>query len=569
MHKRSEQLEVIGYSLVFLVAVLFRFINLGQLPLSDAEAVIALHAHDLITGKALLPNGDVLLTNLLAFLMYIFGNANIIVSLVNATIGTILVLMPILFRDRFNKKMLLIISFWLALDPGFISLSRQVNSTILVIFLVILALYFWFGKKAIPFAVITGVLILNGRSFWFGLIPIGFAYLVSYLRKSQSEVDIFASDQNFLSRNWRKILLSLLTTILLGSTFFFIFISQFGGIAEGFLAYFSNMPSFAARSIGMIFRTVIIYQFPLIIFGVTGLFTHFSPNKRVNQFFVFWLIFATLHILIYPSRSLEMLIWLEIPLIIATSKFLQAKLTILESEQKNIGLVSGIGLIVFGFLVLIASNLFSSTLNLSQSPITKSVLVIAGVILVAFAIFLIGWSLSWRIAGKSILIISVFYFTLYTVSASWNAAGLRSPYQNEMWSLSRVPKDADLLLSTIEDYDLWNHSDRYSSDLTVVNFDYPSMHWLLRNFTHVNFSNTFNSFLNPEMIISLPEEEIAMAESYRGQDFSFFESPNWSVLIANEWQQWILSRQIPANMVDQQQVILWVRNDLFPGANPQ
>ncbi len=569
MHKRSDQLEIIGYLLIFFIAILFRFINLGHLPLSDAEAVIALHANDLIKSNTLLQNGDVLLTNLLASLMYIFGNANFTARLINAIVGTGLVLVPILFRNRFNKVMLLITSFWLAVDPGFVALSRQINATVLVVFLAALAVYFWVNQKPIRFGLISGFLLLNGRSFWFGFIPIGFAFLVSYLRESNNQSVFSVESRKFISQNWKIILLSLIVSLILGSTFCFIFISQFTGIMNGLFTYLSNAPSYATKSIGMSIRPLLVYQFPLVLLGLFGLFSQFKTNKKVKQFLLFWLFFSTLHLLVYPSRSLEMLIWMEIPLLFAASKYIQSQLIIRESDRKNIYLVSGVGLIVFGFLVLIAINLFSSSLNLSQSPITKSVLVIAGVILVMFAIFLIGWSLSWRVAGKSILIISVFYFMLYSISASWNAAGLRSPYKNEMWSLSQTPLDADLLLSTIQEYDLWNHTDRFSSNLTVINFDYPSLRWLLRNFTEVKFSDNFNRFSNPEIVISLPEDQIEGGVSYLGQDFSYYNSPNWSVLILNEWQQWFLTRQIPANMIDQQQIVLWVRNDLFPGANPQ
>ena len=67
------------------------------------------------------------------------------------------------------------------------------------------------------------------------------------------------------------------------------------------------------------------------------------------------------------------------------------------------------------YISAVLINLMTNATSLTQSPVSKTIMVIAGVVLVLFAIFLIGWSLSWKIAGKSLLIIFMVYFGIYTL----------------------------------------------------------------------------------------------------------------------------------------------------------
>jgi hypothetical protein len=68
---------------------------------------------------------------------------------------------------------------------------------------------------------------------------------------------------------------------------------------------------------------------------------------------------------------------------------------------------------------------------------------------------------------------------------------------------------------------------------------------------------------NPDMILSPALDVVQAASNYVGQDFIVKREPAWSLLLPAEWGRWALFREVVA---EQQMVVLWVRDDLFPGA---
>ncbi len=565
MRTERKQIELAAFFLIFAFAVFIRFFNLGSLPAGDVEAATALQALQLSRGLAPQPVGDVLLTNLMAGWMYLFGNALWGARLFSALAGSLLVLLPFLFRRHFNNLVLIVIAFWIAIDPGFVAMSRQINSTGLAILVSGLAYLAFHERKSILLGIMSGLLLLTDSSFWFGLIPIAIAFALIYLRKpsgSTARVNL-AKEFDWLDR--RKYVISFLLTLTLAGTFGLIYLSQFGGIANGFLVLFTSPLDGNRPGFGVIIRMLVLYQLPLLFFGLAGLLTIRKKSAGLLPFLILWIVLVIIELALIPSISVAYVLWLELPLLILAATFLVKALKLPQDDFHSITLVGSIGIAVFGFLILISNNLFNGALNTSQTPVSKEFLIIAGGVLVLIAIFLIGWSLSWQVAGKSLLVIAVFYSFLFTISAGWNASGLRIPYENEMWSLSQRPKDSDLLLETIREYSLWSHGNETAAEILVVSFNSPSLEWELRNFENAGFEKNFSLNSNPEMIITPANQQIEMLESYRGQDFSYYTRPNWTVLIFSEWQDWILTRQIPANMIDRTPLILWVRNDLFPG----
>jgi len=565
MRAERKRIELASFLVIFAIAIFIRFLNLGKLPFGDVEAATALQALRLSQGSALQPAGNVLLTNLMAAWMFLFGNEAWGARFFSALAGSLLVMLPFIFKKHFNQRVLIVISFWLAIDPGFVAMSRQINSTGLAILLSGLAYLAFLEQKSIWLGILSGLLLLSGSSFWFGLIPIALAFAITYLRKSTGGAARIEPVRVFDWLNRPKFVIAFLLTLVLAGTFGFIFLSQFNGIISAILSLFSQPSIENQLSFRSIIRMLLLYQFPLLFFGLTGLFTIRKQSATLFQFLVFWLFFVVIALLLVPAKAIPYVLWLELPLVIAAASFLVRGFNIAEEDLHSIALIGGIGIAVFGFLILISNNLFTGIINTSQSPVSKEFLIIAGIVMVLIAIFLIGWSLSWRVAGKSLLIVAVFYSLLFTVSAAWNASGLRLPYQNEMWTLSQIPKDSDLLIKTISEYSLWNHGNAFAAEILVVSFDSPSLEWELRDFNNVNFVNHFSSASNPELIITPANQQIEMLQSYRGEGFSYFSGPNWTVLIPSEWRKWVLTRQIPANMVDRTDIILWVRNDLFPG----
>lgn len=565
MKINNKEIEKIGYIFIFMFTIFIRFLNLGNLPLSDLEAKIAIQSSHLLSGSDFLANSDTLITNLIAGLMYLFGNSEWVVRFISALVGSLFIFTPLLFRSYFDKNTLLLISLWIAIDPGMLALSRQINSSLLVLFFGILFFFSCTKQKPILMGIFGGILLLCGGKFWFGFIPILFMLIFFNIRSWRNKgnhlnVKIFKD-----RHQTRKFYYSLVFSIVFFGTFSLFFPSQLSGISQGFVDYIQGWKSNSGVSIWDVLRALLIYEFPIFILGIFGLIlTKRLPTKKA-RFVGLWMVLNMVHLLVYPSRQISDSVWIIFPLILFGSLFINQFGRVEESESKLVFLISGIGFIVLGFLTLISINLLTNASVTSQSPISKSILIFAGIVLVLFAIFLIGWSLSWKIAGKSILFVVIAYFGIYTLSAGWNAAGLRLPFENEMWYLGTKPVNEDLVIDTLEDYSDWNHGHKYAASIQVAGLDSPALKWALRNFENVEYINNISRTSNSEIIISKFGQTIELEESYKGQDFEWSSKPIWDLLITTEWTNWILSRRIPANMQEKESIILWIRNDLFPG----
>lgn len=563
MKSKFWKFESIAYFLIFLIAIFFRFPNLGFLPLSDVEAKLALDSYALNSPSIIVNSPQVLLTNINAAIFYVFDTNNFLVRFVPALTGSLLVIIPFFFRRYINKNFLLLISFWMAIDPGFVTLSRQVNSSLLILVFALLTCLSILNKNYALSGIFLGFLVLNGNSFWIAVLPVFFTIIILRLLKIPL-MESFTSEVQDIP--WKKLLIFFGGSVVIGSTAGFIFPGQFGNILNGFLEYLNGWTGPEHTNFWFLIRTLLIYNLPLFLFGFIGLIW-ITRNFRDRGYLIeIWLFLNFLQLLLYPQRNVEMLIWVMIPLLISASTFLSSHISMYGTNKKTIVTVVGFGLIFLGFMTLISLKIGSTAWQQTGNNSWSVMLVAFGFILILLAVFLIGWTISWKTAGKSFLFLVIIYLGIYSVSASWNAAGLRKPYQNEMWWLDSVPVEQDLVTSTIDNYSDWNGGFKNNAEIKVVNFDYPSIRWALREYKNTQFINVLPNLSNPQMIISRIDEQISMVDSYRGQDFTWSTKPVWSFLTNSEWETWFLSRRIPIEKQDPIRIVLWVRNDLFPGS---
>src|SRR5512140_3657755 len=100
MNSSSIKNEGWLYWLAFLIALGFRFIQLGASPLTDSEATLALQALHIALGKAPLlasQPGYILFTSIL---FAVIKNTNFMARFIPALVGSALVFVPYLFREK-------------------------------------------------------------------------------------------------------------------------------------------------------------------------------------------------------------------------------------------------------------------------------------------------------------------------------------------------------------------------------------------------------------------------------------------------------------------------------------
>ncbi len=99
----------------------------------------------------------------------------------------------------------------------------------------------------------------------------------------------------------------------------------------------------------------------------------------------------------------------------------------------------------------------------------------------------------------------------------------------------------------------------------VVISQKPSLRWAMRNWNQVRFADTLAVGELPSAVISSGEDvSPRFSVAYRGQDFAWSVYPNWGGALPQDWPRWLAFREAPQRT---EQIILWVRGDVFPGGS--
>jgi len=313
----------------------------------------------------------------------------------------------------------------------------------------------------------------------------------------------------------------------------------------------------------------LFYEIAAILFGVIGTVYIIRKNQIAGLFITGIITFSIVQIVLMSEKTIVMNAIIVFSLMIAGSYFLNQFIYIPGQIKMKIIIVTLIALVILFFISLAFMGMFANSYQGEQENILRIFFIIAGFALIIGAGLLAGWAISWEIAGKSFLLLSVSYLLIFTISASVNASGLRSPYQNEILSINPVPIEHDLLIQTLENYSEWNYGDKKSINIHILGDQPTSLYWALRDFDNISKGDVISLDQKIDAIISNADQNLVQADSFRGQDILWTSKPAWSSMNANETTQWLLTRRAPQDMLIQKSVIIWIRNSLFPGANTQ
>lgn len=567
MIKKTITIEHLLYILIIIIGIAFRFFHLGSLPLSDAESAVSLHALGLISKESNPGYSDqTFLANIQAILFFLIGNSNFIARLFPALIGVSFILIPPLFRNYFSPRAMLILSFWIAVSPTFIALSRQVDSTILFLLSIFLFIYFLIIRKIIPSAIFFVISLICGKIFFWTLIPvfITIVFLQLFLNKQN---DLFYDKfvQSIKLFQWKKFGIASIFAYVLLSTMLFVFPDQFSGVGYGLNAYLDSWTNLSSIHLSDLVRGMLFYEIGAILFGIAGIIYIVRKNQPAGLFITGILSFSFIQLVLIFEKSIIYNLIIILPLIIAGSFFIDHFATFRQTFEPKILVVSSIALSIIFFISLAFMSMFANPYQGAQENSLRIFFIIAGFALIIAAGLLAGWAISWEIAGKSFLLVATTFLTFITVSAGVNASGLRKPYQNEILYISPIPIEQDLLIDTLEDYSGWNYGEKESINIFVMGEQPASLLWALRNFDNISQGNEVPLNEKVDAIITNADQTLVQSNSYRGQDILWTSKPAWDIMSGTEFAQWFLSRRAPQDGLNQKSYIVWIRNSLFPG----
>ncbi len=558
MNHRHFKHEGWPYALAFLVAVILRFAQLGAMPLTDAEAAPALQALQITQGlkPTLAPHPFYILSTAALFFIY-GGGTDSLARVIPALAGSLLVLTPLLFAERIKPRVAVVLAFFLALDPGLVALSRQIASPILALTFLLFALGFHDRNKPKIAAVFAAFAFLSGPSIWNGLLGLaitwGLLRLINSRRSQPSTPETGTSTIDL-----RPLTLPFLAAFLIAGSLFFI-------VPNGLSAALASIPIFIGNWLspplvpaGRLFFSLFIYQPLGVLLGILAIVRGWRTGGRRIIPLAIWFFAAFLLALFNPSRQLADLAWALIPLWAMSALELIRSLDIHPEERAEVGGVVFLTVFIWAFAWLDFSGLTVVPVN-SREYVMRLWLLAGSLFLLAMSLLLVaaGWSIrTARLGGSLGMTLTLGALGL---AGAFGAAGLRGQSFPEVWWLPEQPLHARLLESTVSDVSEWGLGEDHAAAVTVVGVNSPALQWVLRE-RRVFMVQSLDASSAPELVITPLQDNPALSSAYRGQDFSWRQTPIWDITVPQDWIRWMSLRTMPTSG---ETIILWARDDLF------
>lgn len=562
MTKSLSTILKIGYGLLILIAVILRFNNLGTMPLSEKEAAIALQSlTDMpMAGNLTGVNG---FTTLLGSTLFILGKSEFIARLLPALFGTLLVFAPFLYRKLIGKEIAFILSVLMVFDPGLVAFSRQVDGAIITISGLVFAGGFLVIRKPVFAGIATGLALIGSPIIWPSILAAGFALWITFSRSEDTEetrkniTGVVSLEKN----DWKNFTLATgITIVIFGSAF----LTRIGGITApilNFAAYIRGWLSAGEFPLSLILFSFVLYQPFVFLAGIIEGFRKSTSGDRSNTFLLWWFIFSLLLVVVYPSRGMDYLLITYIPLLPLAAKSVWR--IILSTERPEI---PALGQMVLVVLLVIFSWMNVIVLKFpieGQDNILRSVAAVGSLVLLLVASLLIRMGWPPRQASTGLWMGLAILLAIFSFSTAWRAAGLGQHPQAELWNYDGITEEIDLLKRTAGDLGEWNINTRQSINIVILDFPSAALKWGLRDFENVKEDTELPNLSNPAVVITRNEKVPSLANSYRGQDFALTRRTSWSLVMPSEWIKWYAFRELSS---ETEQIILWARTDLFPGA---
>jgi hypothetical protein len=556
------------YALAFLLALGLRLIQLGVMPLTDAEALPALQALRIAQSlkPALSPHPFYILSTSILFFLY-GGGTNFLARLIPALVGSMLVFAP-LIQQRIKPRPGLLLAFFIALDPGLISLSRQAASPIFAITFLIFTWAFFSQNKPRLTGIFAALALLSGPSIWSGLLGLGITwalYQIFELRlksrnqpigESQPVTETELQPSTF---NFRLSAISLAITILTAGTLFFIAPNGLSATLASIPTFINGWLSPSDVPASRLILSLLVYQPLTFLLAVFAIFRGWRKGSRKIILLSIWLLVSLLLAVFLPSRQVSDLAWTLIPLCALAALELVRNINIFPDERIEVA-----GVVVLTVLIWAFSWLDFSKINwvqaASQEYIMRFWLLFGALMLLVFSILLVasGWSLrTARIGGilGLTIVLGVFGF-----GGALGSAGLRGLNYPELWWSPNIPGQAELLRSTVNDLSDWELGDINSAPIVIAGVNSPALEWTLREH-QVILAESLDISSSPYFVITPLEDNPTLASSYRGQDFTWRQTPLWNDTLSSQaWLRWVTLRDAPQSG---ETIILWARDDMF------
>ena len=565
-------IEVLLYTSVLIGAAVLRLVNLAAAPLSTNEAGQALAA---FSGTLAPAGSSPLLYSLNQILCGLFGSSvgDAGVRLGSALIGTVLVLLPVLWRKRIGRVGALVASTALAISPTMVFASRSLNGAIVVAACALGAL--GFGLRyvelrrsiyLIGFAISMGLAALSGAGIITLAIVISIGLLITYHWSGSTEVEQLRSAVQELREEphqWRRAVGWGGAAFGLVATVGLTHVAALGSVADLASAWLAAWRAAETTNAVRLFQILVVYE-PLILFiGLLGLVMVILRTDGTSILLAVWSLGAMLILLLQPGRQPIDLVLVLTPLAMLAGMLVER---LIESLQRH-GTWALEGTLWLIAVPLVGYLLLQAGIAAARPAVGE------GTINPLFSFFLTAGLLSLIIGGIFVLAIG-FRAVLRAVSAAflialalislgnaWNATQVRAGDPHELlWGSEVTTPDIHDLLAGLE-----AASDRFTGnrDTLALSVELPqtdlALQWYLREFKRTQYAvDPAVQALRQAIITPQGVTPNAKPGEYIGASFIIRSTWNAGALSEATLVRWWFYREADPP-VPTETVVLWVK----------
>jgi hypothetical protein len=543
----------------FVVALVFRFIRLGGLPLSNMEADIALQALAVSRGLETQFGPYMAYVGLTGLDFFIFNAGNFMARFWPAFFGALIVFVPFLFRDRIGLWPATISSIFLAISPEMVGYSRIIGSPMMAFVCLLLALGFLLNRKPVLTGVAMALGLMSGPSFWIGGVILGSSFLFSkwFLKGFDGfAVSVITEKRDFLKHAG----LSFFATLLVLGTSFFMAPKGISGIFSGLFAFVSGFVSPYPGPFLLLPLALIAYAAPAVIFGIWGSVRGMIVRNATDMFLLVWVVLGLAFVLLYPGHRPAGFIWVTLPLWILSARVSFFAWRFPESSRFVMA-VTAVLVVVFSAFMLMAMRSLVNLTGTQSQELNVMIALVGGVVLLVAMILLVSYGWSEDVAMAGLLMGLAIVFCAGLISVSVNATGLAPDTSYELWYPEQAYLSPDWMMISIDRIIGWNASGGTPVEIAVSDYKTPGMQWVLRDYDPVHFEPYLVHQSQPGLIITDAREIPEISNSYRGQGLVWSREVLWGEMSPFQYLKWLVTRDAPTAA---NQIILWVRTDLMP-----
>lgn len=558
---RKTTLESLALALIFCAALALRLAGLGSHPLNDLEAGNALGALGLVKGSGAHLPGQPGYLALTTATFFVFQASDFLARFWPALLGALLVLTPLFFRKYLGRGVSLLLALFLVFDPLLVSASTSANGSMLAGLGLLAALGFWLKRKPVWIGISLAIMLSGGVDLWPGLIAFLLALVVSRVPPTSFELEPIRDKKSFFG----KIIISALTLLILPGTLFLSRPQLLTTLGTSLADYFRSWMVLGQLTFYQAGLAWLLSVLPGATLAAWGLISAAKKEDALTRLLGYWWGLALLLTIVNPSRAAVELWWASIPMWVLAAKKIYSLLTASEVESRLVFMIQSaltVALVIFSFLFF--TNLVNVT-SIDTASLRNSLLgaILPLVLLLIVTLLLAkGWSAPAAryglLAGLSLVLFTGLF------GNAWKAAGLGPRFENEIWTGSAQPVGNRLLMDSLADLSKWSTGWKNRMDVLVSGIESPALQWALRDFENTDFEAVYNPNTAPSVILTGSDTDLKSLASYRGQRIVWSTQPDFLSMTLKDWAKWAIFRQAAPRS---DALILWARNDLFPGSN--